>query len=78
MTTDNDTPQLHEPLADLERHLMSAYVAGAGHNLDELVQRSATDEHARTLLADASRFASERLSEVESRLHYLQSLRGGA
>ena len=32
MTKDSeDRPPLHDLLADLERHLISAYVAGAGH-----------------------------------------------
>ena len=53
---------------------MTAYVAGAGQNLEALVIR--TDESARQLLAEASRYASARLTEVESRLHYLRSLRG--
>jgi len=77
MTTNADAiPPIHEPLAELERELITAYVAGAGQDLDTLVNR--TDEPARRLLAEASRYASARLSEVESRLHYLRSLRGDA
>ena len=67
---------LEEPLAQLERELMTAYIAGAGENLETLVSR--TDEQARRLLADASMYATARLAEVESRLHYLRSLRGEA
>ncbi|HZJ32683.1 MAG TPA: hypothetical protein VFD21_14000 [Vicinamibacterales bacterium] len=63
-----------EPLAQLERELMTAYIAGAGENIELLVLR--TDEQARRLLADASLYASTRLTEVESRSHYLKSLRG--
>lgn len=65
-----------EPLAQLERELMTAYIAGAGENIETLVLR--TDEPARRLLTDASLYASARLAEVESRLHYLKSLRGEA
>jgi hypothetical protein len=65
---------MHDPLAELERHLISAYVAGAGHVLDEL--RARTDEDARRLLAEASRYASAKLSEVEARSHYLHNLHG--
>jgi hypothetical protein len=65
---------LHEPLAELERNLISAYVAGAGHDLHELLAR--TDEDARRLLAEASRYASGKLSEVEARWHYLHKLHG--
>lgn len=69
-----DTALLHEPLAELERHLLSAYVAGAGHELQELVLR--TDDEARRLLAEASRYASAKLSEIEARSHYLHELHG--
>ena len=65
---------IEEPLAQLERELMTAYIAGAGENIEALVSR--TDERARRLLADASLYATSRLSEVEARLHYLRSLRG--
>lgn len=69
-----DRPPLHDVLAELERHLMSACVAGAGHRLEELLAR--TDDDARRLLAEASRYASARLSEVEARSHYLHQLHG--
>jgi hypothetical protein len=65
---------LREPLAQLERELIHAYVAGAGHDWAELLTR--TDEGARRLRADASRYASGKLSEVEARSHYLHKLHG--
>jgi len=65
---------MEEPLAQLERELMTAYIAGAGENIETLVTR--TDENARRLLGEASQYASARLAEVETRLHYLRSLRG--
>jgi hypothetical protein len=74
MPNDKDTVRLEEPLADIERHLIAAYVAGAGQNLEDLLTR--TDDDARTLLAEASRYASGRLSEIEARSHYLHHLRG--
>ena len=73
MTTYQDMQPLHEPLADLERQLIHAHVTRAGHNLGELLTR--TDEDARRLLAEASLYASARLSEVEARSHYLHELR---
>jgi hypothetical protein len=77
MTTRNaDTVPLQEPLDLIEQQLIRAYVAGAGHDLDALLARN--DEEARKLLADASQYASEKLSEVEARSHYLRSLRGEA
>ena len=69
-----DTQPLHEPLAELERHLIAAYVAGAGYDLGELSGR--TDDAAKRLLAEASRYASAKLSEIEARAHYLHALHG--
>ena len=69
-----DRPQLEEPLAELERELISAYVAGAGQDLDALLRRN--DEEARRLLAEATRHASAKLTEIEARSHYLRKLHG--
>lgn len=69
-----DTAPLHDLLAELERHLMSAYVTGAGQDLEDLLAR--TDDDARRLLVQASRYASAKLSEVEARSHYLHHLHG--
>jgi hypothetical protein len=71
-----DTVPIEEPLAELERHLIAAYVAGAGHDLHDL--RTRTDDAARHLLAEASRWASTKLSEIEARFHYLHTLHGEA
>jgi hypothetical protein len=65
---------LEEPLAQLERQLISAYLAGAGHDLDALRERD--DAEARKLLAEASRYASGKLSEVEARSHFVRELHG--
>lgn len=65
---------MEEPLAELERELINAYLAGAGQDLQTLLTRN--DEQARQLLADASLYATAKLTEVESRSHYLRSLRG--
>ena len=75
MTKDQeDRTPLHDLLADLEQHLISAYVTGAGQNLEELLAR--TDDDARRLLVEASRYASAKLSEVEARSQYLHHLHG--
>jgi len=75
MTSSKDyVNPIEEPLAQLERELMTAYIAGAGEDIQALLSR--TDAHARRLLADASAYAALRLTEVESRSHYLKSLRG--
>lgn len=70
------TVPIEEPLAELERHLIAAYLAGAGQDLHDL--RTRTDEAARSLLAEASRYASARLSEIEARFQYLHTLHGNA
>ncbi len=71
---DIEHPPLQEPLAELERQLINAYLAGAGHNVHDLMTRD--DDAARRLLEEASRYASERLSEIEARSHFLKKLHG--
>jgi hypothetical protein len=68
-----DRPPL-EPLAELERQLIGAYVAGAGQDLQTLLTRN--DDAARQLLSAASLYASDKLCEIEARSHYLRALRG--
>ena len=68
------TPPIEEPLAELERDLIAAYVAGAGQDVHDLRTRS--DDDARHLMAEASRYASAKLSEIEARFHYLHRLHG--
>lgn len=65
-----------DPLAEIERELITAYIAGAGHDFHDLLARAESDEEARRLVAEASRYASARLSEVEARSHYLRRLHG--
>ena len=74
MKPDLPPEPLHEPLAELERELLAAYVAGTGYNVDTL--RAREDTEARDILTRASTYASARLSEVEARLHDIRSLRG--
>ena len=69
-----DTTPVEQPLAELERQLIGAYLAGAGQNFHALLMRD--DAGARTLLADASRYASEKLSEIEARSKYVRTLHG--
>jgi hypothetical protein len=69
-----DIEPMHEPLAELEREFVAAYVAGTGHSVDAL--RARDDAEAHDILVRASLYASSRLSEVEARLHYLRAIRG--
>lgn len=70
------TAFVEQPLAALERQLITAYLAAAGQDLHALMTRH--DDEARKLLADASRYASEKLSEIEARSSYLHNLHGEA
>ena len=75
MTPEAQTERaLQDPLAELERRLIHAYLAGNGQDSHALAER--TDEDARRMLAEASCYASSRLTEIEARLHYLRSLHG--
>lgn len=69
-----DSARVEEPLAELERHLIAVHVAGRGEDLHDLRMR--TDDVARRILADASRYASSKLTEIEARCHYLHTLHG--
>jgi hypothetical protein len=71
---DLEQPPLKEPLAELERNLIDAYLAGAGQSFHDLMTRD--DDAARQRLAEASLYASERLSEIEARAHFLRKLHG--
>jgi hypothetical protein len=63
-----------DPLMLLEGQLIEAYLNGAGHPVRELIRRD--DDDARRLLAEASVYASDRLTEIEARSHYLRKLHG--
>lgn len=71
-----DPIPLERPLAELERELIAAYLSKAGHDPQTVMAR--TDPEARALLLDATRYASQRLREVEARAHYVRSLHGQA
>ena len=75
MTTHEEgAPSARDPLAEIEWQLITAYLAGAGHELRALLSRH--DDDARQLLAEASRYASARLSEIDARAHYMHTLHG--
>ena len=63
MTSGTREP-LELPLAELERQLIVAYLAGAGQELHGLLMRH--DDDSKRLLKAASRYASERLCETLS------------
>ncbi len=67
-------PQVEDPLAQLERQLIDAYLAVTGQNFHDLMVRD--DAAAKRILAEASLYASQRLSEIEARSHFLKKLHG--
>ena len=69
----SDVQRLEEPLAELERALIDEYLHGAGH--DPATLRASADAATRILLIEASKYAAARMTEVESRAHYLRELR---
>ena len=70
-----DTGQTPRPdqTAELESAFITEYLERHGHTRQTVQQLPEAERHA--LLRDASLFASMRLSEVESRAHYVDDLR---
>ena len=68
----SDVQPLQEPLAELERTLIDEYLQRAGH--DPSAVRASGDPATRHLLVEASVYAATRLTEVESRAHYVRDL----
>jgi hypothetical protein len=67
-----DAPRLGDPFARLELGLIDDYLRSRGH--DPGVLRARDDAEARRLLVEASTYAGARLSEVESRAHYVHEI----
>ena len=61
--------------AELENSLITQFLEGRGHNRNSVAALPQAERDA--LLAAASTYASSKLSEVESRSHYLDDLRHG-
>jgi hypothetical protein len=72
----HDMPPVEEPLADLEKRLIHDYLAGLGQDYRALQARD--DDEARRWLSEAARYASGKLTEVETRAHYVQHLHDGS
>jgi hypothetical protein len=70
----SDVRPIEEPLAELERAIIDEYLRGAGY--DPATVRQRTDDDAHRVLVLASSYAAGKLTEVESKLHYLRTLRG--
>jgi hypothetical protein len=64
---------LEAPLAQIEQSLIDEFLRSHGHDRRSLEALPEPERYA--LLADASVYASSKLTEVESRSHYLDSMR---
>jgi hypothetical protein len=62
------------PLGNLERTLIDEFLRLRGLDREAVDKLSETERH--HLLAEASSYASSRLTEIESRSHYVQELHG--
>ena len=76
MALERDSPPLEEPLAKLELALIDEYLRTQGY--DPVAVRKRSDAAAKAALRDAAIYAAIRLTEVESRAHYIHEIHGGA
>ena len=76
MTLEPDSPPLEEPLAKLELALIEEYLRR--HGFDPVALRGRADAAAKAALRDAAIYAATRLTEVESRAHYIHEIHGGS
>lgn len=72
MTSPFDVTPLEEPQAKLERALIREFLEGRGYDPEAL--RTRTDAIARELLKQATVYAATKLTEVESRAHYVHDI----
>jgi hypothetical protein len=72
MALPTDTPSVGDPFARLELSLIDDYLRARGYDPADL--RARTDREAHALLVEASTYAAARLTEVESRAHYVHEL----
>ena len=71
-----EVPPSEDPNGRLERAFIEEYLRAHGTSFDTLAQLPR--EEAAALLNQASRYASGRLTEVESRAHFVEELHHGA
>jgi hypothetical protein len=60
------------PQSALERNFIVEYLKGKGHRLETL--SSLPEEEAKSLMKEACRYASLKLTEIESRAHFRDSI----
>ena len=71
----SDKPGDH-PLAQLERAFIAEFLQARGYTLSTL--HELPEDQANALLKEASLYASRKLTEVESRAHFVDDMHHGA
>jgi aminoglycoside phosphotransferase (APT) family kinase protein len=71
---DPDVSSTSDPEASLERSFIEEFLKTGGHTLATL--HDLPPEQATALMKAASRYASARLAEVETRAHFIDSIHG--
>jgi len=72
MALEPDIPARQDPIAQLETAFIREFLEQLGHTAESLLTLPEPERH--LLLEQASRWASSRLAEVESRAHYIHDL----
>ena len=72
MTAPMDQAPRPDQTAELEKALIAEFLERRGHTMHSVQGLPDAERHA--LLREASLYASTRLSEVESRAHYVDAL----
>jgi hypothetical protein len=70
-----DRTASEDPMAQLERAFIEEFLKRRGHSLADV--HALPHDEATRLMKDASLYASGRLTEVESRAHYLDDMHDG-
>jgi hypothetical protein len=71
---ESDTNRLQPPLGALERTLIDEFLRSRGLDQEAVERLSEASRHA--LMVEASTYASARLTEIESRSHFVHELHG--
>jgi hypothetical protein len=69
---DNASSALQPPLGSLERKLIAEFLQSRGYALETMDSVPEAERHA--VLTEASTYASSRLTEIESRSHFVHEL----
>lgn len=72
MTLHPPTPGWHDPHAELERALFEEYLRGHGYTWESVAALPAPRQN--EVLREAAAYASFKLSEIESRAHFVESI----